>query len=417
MWSMPLLHDRRLERQLLTALLDAARAAQEADGKLARLCRLVRIVREPLIVFTEYRDTLSHVRRRLGRDAAILHGGMSRDQRREALRQFTELGILLATDAAGEGLNLQEHCRLVVNLELPWNPMRLEQRIGRVDRIGQRRRVHAIHLIGADTREMLLLDRLIDRIGQARARVRAASPLCGRPEWTEELSARLVVGQEDPRTPPEVMSAPPVPLTRLTSEGEAEARRIASLQKWRPPGASSGRSSSSSVRAASAASAGRGPHAATARRGRTRTALQGRSLLVFRTAMRDGAGRTISTRVDGVMARPEAAAPYEASSAARDAITLSVPFREWVRASADAHSRLLQVRARRAAAIAARLKRVPGEQQPGLFERRDERIWRQVDELHSASLDAAADRVAQIHAAEPTALIGPELELLLVPRR
>ena len=61
--------------------------------------------------------------------------------------------LLLATDAAAEGLNLHHRCRLVINLELPWNPMRLEQRIGRVDRIGQRRTVHAFHLVADGTGE------------------------------------------------------------------------------------------------------------------------------------------------------------------------------------------------------------------------------------------------------------------------
>src|SRR5262249_45429283 len=87
--------------------------------------------------------------------------------------------LLLATDAAGEGLNLQSNCRVVMNLELPWNPMRLEQRIGRVDRIGQRRDVHAFHLIGADTGETKLLDELRTRIARAQAVVGSPDPLDG----------------------------------------------------------------------------------------------------------------------------------------------------------------------------------------------------------------------------------------------
>ena len=77
-------------------------------------------------------------------DTAVLHGAMDRFERAAAVSRFNGGGarVLLATDAAGEGLNLQHRCRLVVNLELPWNPMRLEQRIGRVDRIGQSRTVH-----------------------------------------------------------------------------------------------------------------------------------------------------------------------------------------------------------------------------------------------------------------------------------
>ena len=71
------------------------------------------------------------------------------------LRQFVsgDARLLLATDAASEGLNLHHRCRLVINLELPWTPVRLEQRIGRVERIGQARRVHAVHLLAAGTCE------------------------------------------------------------------------------------------------------------------------------------------------------------------------------------------------------------------------------------------------------------------------
>jgi len=125
--------------------------------------------------------------------------------------------VVGAPDAAGEGLNLHEHCRTVINLELPWNPMRLEQRIGRVDRIGQRRRVHAFHLVAAGTGEARLLDRLSVRVSRAGARVGAPNPLTGRPAWTEDAAARLIVLQQDesPPTPGDDWSPPQVPLTRL----------------------------------------------------------------------------------------------------------------------------------------------------------------------------------------------------------
>src|SRR5205823_15055244 len=123
---------------------------------------LLRRVARPAVVFTESRATLLHLQRQIGRPAALLHGGLTRDARTAALDDVVSgrRPLLLATDAAGEGLNLHHACRLVVNLELPWNPMRLEQRIGRVDRIGQRRTVHAIHLIARDTTEPRVLERL-----------------------------------------------------------------------------------------------------------------------------------------------------------------------------------------------------------------------------------------------------------------
>ena len=115
----------------------------------------------------------------LGRRGAVLHGGLTRDERAAALDDFAtrRRPILLATDAAGEGLNLQHACRLVINLELPWNPMRLEQRIGRVDRIGQHRVVHAWHLVAARTGETRILERLKDRIARARADDWRAGPV------------------------------------------------------------------------------------------------------------------------------------------------------------------------------------------------------------------------------------------------
>ena len=176
------LRDRALERRLLTSLAGAAQAAAACETKLSALSRLLNRIGEPVIVFTEYRDTLAHVEhvvRSLGKPTVILHGGLSRRERSAALRAFDagERAILLATDAAGEGLNLQGACRIVINLELPWNPMRLEQRIGRVDRIGQRRTVHAFHLVAAGTGEQRLLEGLRDRIARARTEVGAPNPL------------------------------------------------------------------------------------------------------------------------------------------------------------------------------------------------------------------------------------------------
>ncbi len=100
-----------------------------------------------------------------------LHWGLTPRERIGVLRQFTagDAALLLATDAASEGLNLHHRCRLVINLELPWTPLRLEQRIGRLDRLGQRRRVHAVQLVARDTQEESIAIRLSER----RARIDA----------------------------------------------------------------------------------------------------------------------------------------------------------------------------------------------------------------------------------------------------
>ena len=184
------LSDRVRERRLLTMVHQSARAAAEGETKLAALAALIRRSRQPAVVFTEYRDTLLHVRRRLAPSALVLHGGLRRDERDAVLDAFDRgpQALLLATDAAAEGLNLHRRCRLVVNLELPWNPMRLEQRIGRVDRIGQRRTVHAFHLVARGTGEERLLARLRARIAVAREDLGAPDPLSD-----ERAIARFVI--------------------------------------------------------------------------------------------------------------------------------------------------------------------------------------------------------------------------------
>ncbi|MCL6641449.1 MAG: DUF3883 domain-containing protein, partial [Candidatus Rokubacteria bacterium] len=129
-----------------------------------------------LIVFTEHRDTLEYLveklRRLLGRDEAVvaIHGGVHRAERRKVQEQFTQLesvSILVATDAAGEGLNLQR-AHLMVNYDLPWNPNRIEQRFGRIHRIGQRDTCRLWNLVAEDTREGQVFDRLLTKLDEQR---------------------------------------------------------------------------------------------------------------------------------------------------------------------------------------------------------------------------------------------------------
>jgi len=139
-----------------------------AGSKIGRLRRLLNVSREPAVVFTEFRDTLDAVVAALStspRRVGFIHGGLSADHRREAVDAFNggPIAVLVATDAAGEGLNLHHRCRLVIDFELPWNPLRLEQRIGRVDRLGQQRTVHGIRLFHPDTIEGEVLEHLRSR--------------------------------------------------------------------------------------------------------------------------------------------------------------------------------------------------------------------------------------------------------------
>lgn len=166
------LADAGRESRWLAAILDAARAAAQNESKLRALRRLLRRVREPVIVFTEFRDTLAHLERSLaasGRAIAVLHGGMTPAERAGVPALFgSGADLLLATDAAAEGLNLHHRCRIVVHFELPWNAARLEQRAGRVDRIGQPRRPHDLALISSSTAERLVLAPLVARARSSR---------------------------------------------------------------------------------------------------------------------------------------------------------------------------------------------------------------------------------------------------------
>ena len=129
-----------------------------------------------LIVFTEHRDTLNYLvdrlRTLLGRPEAVvtIHGGVRREERRkieEAFTQDKDVWILVATDAAGEGINLQR-AHLVINYDLPWNPNRIEQRFGRVHRIGQTEVCHLWNLVARDTREGEVFHRLFEKLEQQR---------------------------------------------------------------------------------------------------------------------------------------------------------------------------------------------------------------------------------------------------------
>lgn len=203
------------ERALLRQLITAATAAQNGERKMRVLQRIVRRIREPLIIFTEYRDTLDAIAAAIGstRRISTLHGGMTPQERRQSVHAFNRgaADIMLATDAGSEGLNLQYTCRLVVNLELPWNPIRLEQRVGRVDRIGQPRTVHVINLFSDGTPERIVLANLFRRIDQIRL--------------SEIEIASCVIHEREP--PPRLVTVESVTNTvNHEAEARTEARRI-----------------------------------------------------------------------------------------------------------------------------------------------------------------------------------------------
>ena len=162
------LADHHSELDALRALAALADNARHNATKYRLLDRIVSRTTEPAILFTEYRDTLHAVAARLSlrTSVAVIHGGLDRIGRGDAIRRFThgDARILVATDAAAEGLNLQARCRFVIHLDLPWSPTTLTQRVGRVDRIGQSRQVRVWHLATAGGHEEAVVSALATRL-------------------------------------------------------------------------------------------------------------------------------------------------------------------------------------------------------------------------------------------------------------
>jgi len=196
----------RIEEELLDSA-TAARTVAELEAELAELKHLITVakkVRESgtdrkwaelrtiledhalttdadgsprkLIIFTEHRDTLDYLTQRirslLGRPEAVeaIHGAVRRAERRRITEEFTKnpaVRVLIATDAAGEGLNLQA-AHLMVNYDLPWNPNRIEQRFGRIHRIGQRNICRLWNLVADNTREGIVYRRLLEKVDEQR---------------------------------------------------------------------------------------------------------------------------------------------------------------------------------------------------------------------------------------------------------
>jgi superfamily II DNA/RNA helicase len=155
--------------QYRTRALDlASRARQvQAHAKLEALTKILSATSERFIVFSEHLATLRLIEERvhaLSRKAVVFAGMVPRKERNERIVRFrdTEGAVFIATRAGAEGLNLQDRCSRLVNYELPWNPMVVEQRIGRVHRIGQQDEVHIFNFAAAATIETHVL-RLLDQ--------------------------------------------------------------------------------------------------------------------------------------------------------------------------------------------------------------------------------------------------------------
>ena len=177
------------ERLMVQSLLEKARirvagADESKFDKLQEVLRDPRFTDDKMIVFTEHRDTAEFLVRRLeglgfaGR-VALIHGGLpyqERDRQVEFFRRSVAEGgasYLVATDAAGEGINLQ-FCWLMVNYDIPWNPARLEQRMGRIHRYGQQHDpVIIVNLVAGSTREGRVMKTLLDKLEAIRRQLRS----------------------------------------------------------------------------------------------------------------------------------------------------------------------------------------------------------------------------------------------------
>ena len=164
----------RQEIEVLEGLIDRAEEVigRGCETKLAQLRKTLRALDqkqpgEKVLIFTEAKDTLDYLVSNIeswGYSVNTIHGAMAPGARKDAEAVFRDhTRIMVATEAAGEGINLQ-FCHLMVNYDLPWNPNRLEQRMGRIHRYGQRRPVHVFNMVAADTREGQIMQTLFAKL-------------------------------------------------------------------------------------------------------------------------------------------------------------------------------------------------------------------------------------------------------------
>jgi len=194
------LDELRLEIQTLEGLVE--RLGQVRDSKAAELLVALDVVfgkrrDEKVVVFTQFietQDFLAAALRQNGYTVSTFNGTMSLEEKEESVRRFRERDqVLISTEAGGEGRNFQ-FCHIMVNYDLPWNPMRVEQRIGRLDRIGQRRPVLIYNLYCEGTVEQRVLDILEVRIGLFVESVGSLDPILGEVERDIE---KLVLSHVD----------------------------------------------------------------------------------------------------------------------------------------------------------------------------------------------------------------------------
>ena len=389
--AVPGLADGEAEHRWLIALTEAADQAAVVDSKARYLRRLIdRTDPEPVVVFTEYRDTLLRLAATLP-PSLHLHGGLTASERTAVQRQFNEDGgLLLATDAAAEGLNLQRCCRVVVNYELPWNPARLEQRIGRVDRIGQDRTVHAITLVARDTAEDLVVANLARRLARVVATLGERDRLGA--FLTDARTARLVIAGPAPEDAGPAVE-PTALITRQAALGDESGSAAGRLAFRRAPGIRSReRLRRASVIPVSSL--------------RARPGLAPGFVVAIRCAALTEEGEAIATRVVLVHVPSEVARPGSRQAARAMAAQVIAHLPEtheaipetaaWFARALEQHQQSIDWRVRRETAMRD-CATAPAPIQPGLFDRR---ALRAAEDRSNAERLVAADHERRLSALE-----------------
>jgi superfamily II DNA or RNA helicase len=355
-------HERSWLRRLRALAIDAERH----ETRVRRLAALLGRAGEPAVVFTEFRDSLDALSRGLQgvTPAATLHGGQTAIERRQELARFLtgEAHVLLATDVAGQGLNLQTRARWVINLELPWNPARLEQRAGRVDRIGQPRAARVSLIVSRHPAENGLIARLARRVLQARDTLGADTLEAALPGEDEVRRALLTPGparEAGATASPRVQAS-----TRWRRPAEAAARKLtwrrAMVDRWRAGDAVPARAVSCD-----------------SRRLLGLRRIGGSCLLVFTVPLIDGSGAVIEQHAVVVRAGAMPAGAGMRRAALELARAAAV---DRVRPRAARVDRRIRADAERAARVDRVIIRrlveesAAGEVQTGLFDRRAARV-------------------------------------------
>jgi hypothetical protein len=184
------------EKQLLEELIAQGASCMRTDRKGEALVEIAREIvleqRQKLLIFTEYRATQSYLlvklEKLLGRKPVLINGSQTVDEKRDAVTQFEgDADVLISTEAGGEGLNLHRKCHVMVNFDLPWNPARITQRIGRLYRYGQAERVVVINFHARDTIDNEIVSTVMDRLETIVRQMASVGP-----EFDERYAAEVM---------------------------------------------------------------------------------------------------------------------------------------------------------------------------------------------------------------------------------